>query len=160
MTNEAEQAKEKVLAVHPCAFLSAKGTVWSERGAAKVRLGKSWLDAASRLPARLEAAKPMQRPSEESVCKNCRKVIWRCTDGEGLRFDWKHRDEMPSFYCNYPKTHAEPVAPSPVPSAKDLYTYQVLYEKRAKELAGLIVSGHVPSIDKVARLLAKEDAGR
>lgn len=40
------------------------------------------------------------------------------------------------------------------------YTYQALYEKRAKSLAGLIVSGHVPSIDKIARLLAKEDAGR
>lgn len=52
------------------------------------------------------------------------------------------------------------VAPAPIPSATAPYTYQSLYEAKAKQLAGLIVSNHAPSIDKVARLLAKEDAGR
>lgn len=37
------------------------------------------------------------------------------------------------------------------------YEYKILYEKKAKQLADLISRGHQPSIDIVARLLAKED---
>lgn len=47
--SEVEYEKE-VKMVYPAAFLSAKGTVWSERGATKIRLGRTWGGAYSRLP--------------------------------------------------------------------------------------------------------------
>lgn len=57
MTAKEEQeelAKQKVRNVHPCAFRSAKGTIWSERGMTKIRLGKNWQNAVESLPAQAE----------------------------------------------------------------------------------------------------------
>ncbi len=48
------------------------------------------------------------------------------------------------------------LSPKAVGAGED-YVYQSLYEKKAKQLACMIVAGHYPSLDKVARLLASED---
>lgn len=40
------------------------------------------------------------------------------------------------------------------------YEFKLLYESKAKQLAGMITNGHYPSIDKMARLLAQEDWNR
>lgn len=46
------------------------------------------------------------RPYEETVCKHCGKRIWRMTDGGSGK--WTHMDHTPNYYCEYPKTRAEP----------------------------------------------------
>jgi hypothetical protein len=72
-----ELAAQEVRKVHPCAFRSAKGTVWSERGMTKIRLGTTWKNAAESLPAQPgQNSDPSFTPDEESVFGSlCLRII-------------------------------------------------------------------------------------
>jgi hypothetical protein len=97
-------AKQKVRAIHPAAFRSAKGTVWSERGTTKIRLGTTWQNAAESIP-----AQPAQK-----VCRHCDLPIRKTHLGR-VRNEWEHMNGM-SFCADgkhwaWPKDEHEPVAP-------------------------------------------------
>lgn len=59
--HHAQTSKEKVLAVHPSAYMAWTGHIWIERGVHTRKIGTSWQNAAESLPAEPEQEASLEK---------------------------------------------------------------------------------------------------